>query len=97
MSCTTPEDVMEVFRLYHSTSWSEEDNASTDPVFKTKHGTQRYKKIRRRLKFLMADASQHEQYPVDYGDDNFSSEDEAIRVEVPPVPKLDRWSQEISC
>ena len=87
-SCTTPEDVMEVFRLYHSTSWSDEDNASIDPVIKTTHGTQRYNKIRRRLKFLLEYASQHEEYPVDYGDDNFSSEDEAIRVEVPPVSKV---------
>ena len=42
VSCTTPEDVMDVFRLYHLTSWSGEDNASTDPVIRTKHGAQRY-------------------------------------------------------
>ena len=36
--CTTPEDVMEAFRLYHST----EDKTSTDPVLKTKRGAERY-------------------------------------------------------
>ena len=32
-------------------------------------------------------ASQYEHYPVDYREDNFSSEDEAIRVEAPPILK----------
>ena len=86
--CTTPEDVMEVFHLYHLTSWSDEDNASRDPVLRTKRGTQRYQKIRRRYKILMDHAARSEEDPNDYGEDNFSSVDEAIRVESPPDLKF---------
>ena len=57
-------------------------------MIKTKRGTKRYRKIRRRYKILMDHAARHENYPDDYGEDNFSSDDEAIRVEVPPKPKF---------
>ena len=85
--CTTPEDVMEVFRLYHSTTWSDEDKSSTDPVLNTKRGAERYKRIRNRLKFCMECSIKHGEYPDSYGDDDFSSEDEPLRVETPPTPK----------
>ena len=54
--CTTHEDVIVTFRLYHSFCWSDRDDAPTDPVIKTDY------------------TAQHKQYPIDYGEDNFSSD-----------------------
>ena len=52
-------EVIDVFRLYHDMCWTEEDDSTTDPVFWTAHGNERYKKIRRRLKFLDKFQSKH--------------------------------------
>ena len=89
--CTNPEDVMEVFRLYHSTTWSDVDNASTDPVLRTKRGARRYKTLRNRIKFLMEYAIQHGPYgdhPTDYGEDQLSSKDEPLMLGTPPIPSF---------
>ena len=87
-SCTTHGEVIDVFRLYHEMCWTEEDDSTTDPVFWTAHGNERYKKIRRRLKFLDKFQSKHKYYPMDYGEDNFSSEDEPMKVDEPPLCKF---------
>ena len=84
-SCATHEGVIDIFRLYHEKCWSDEDDSTTDPVFWTAHGNDRYKKIRRRLKFLDRYVSKYKYYPVDYEEDNFFSEDEPVKVdELPP-------------
>ena len=85
--CTTHEDVVGIFRLYHSFCWSDKDDAPTDPVVQTNYGAQKYKKIMRRLEFLEDYTAQHKQYPIDYGEDNFSSDDEEFKLEEPPTPK----------
>ena len=88
IACTTHEEVIDVFRLYHKQCWSETEDGTTDPVFWTAHGNERYKKIRRRLRFLDKYVAKHKFYPTDYGEDHFSSEDEQINVNVPPPEKF---------
>ena len=88
MSCTTHGEVIDVFRLYHEKCWSEVEDGTTDPVFWTAHGNERYKKIRRRLKFLDRYMSKYKQYPMDYDEDNFSSEDEPMKIDTPPPEKF---------
>ena len=80
--------MIEVFRLYHSTTWSDVDNASTDPVLQTKRGARRYKTLRNRIKFLMEYAIKHGDYPTDYGEDQLSSEDEPLKLDTPPIPSF---------
>ena len=87
MACTTHGEVIDVFRLYHEQCWSEEQDGTLDPVFWTAHGNERYKKIRRRLKFLDSYVSKYKDYPLDYGEDNFSSDDEPMNVDDPPRQK----------
>ena len=88
IACTTHEEVINVFRLYHEQCWSEVEDGTTDPAFWTAHGNERYKKIRRRLKFLDRYVSKYKYYPMDYGEDNFSSADEPINVNQPPPEKF---------
>ena len=76
------------FRFYHEQCWSEVEDGTTVPVFWTAHGNERYKKIRRRLKFLDRYVSKYKYYPMDSGEDNFSSEDEPINVNRPPPEKF---------
>ena len=78
---------METFRLFHSFCWSDKDNCPTNPVIKTKRGDKKYRKIWERLTFIEDYTAQHGQYPIDYGEDNFSSEEEVINVENPPLPR----------
>ena len=80
-ACTTSEEMMEVFRLYHQQCWSEEDKEATDPIMGTARGKARYKKIRRRLKYMDKYAAQHMHYPTEFEErDTFSSEDEPLIV-----------------
>ena len=85
-ACTTPEEVMEVFRLYHQQCWSEKDKGVIDPIIWTDHWKARYKKIRRRLKYLDKFVAQYKHYPAEFEEeDDFSSEDEPPRVTEGPV------------
>ena len=51
-SCTTNEEVMDVFRLHHEQCWSEESEGVTDPIIWTARWKARYKKIRKRFEVL---------------------------------------------
>ena len=85
-ACTTSEEVIEVFRLYHQQCWSEKDKGATDPLMYTERGVARYKKIRRRLKYMDIYAAQHMHYPTEFEeDDTFSSEDEPLVLTTNPV------------
>ena len=62
-SCTTHEEVIEVFRLYHQQCWSEESQGVTDPIIWTERWKARYKKIRKRLKYLDKFVTKHNAFP----------------------------------
>ena len=84
-ACTTPEEIMEVFALYHQQCWSEEHKGTTDLLMQTERGTDRYKKIRRRLKHVEVYMTQHNQYTTEFDeDDGFASEDEPIVLSSKP-------------
>ena len=85
-ACSTSEEVIEVFRLYHQQCWSEEHKSTTDLLMQTKRGSSRYKKIRRRLKYMDVYVAQHMHYPTEFEeDDGFSSEDEPLVLSAEPV------------
>ena len=85
-ACNTSNEVMEVFALYHQQCWSEEHKNTTDLLMQTERGSTRYKKIRRRLKYMDVYAAQHRHYPTEFEeDDAFSSEDEPLLVSAQPV------------
>ena len=87
VECTTHEDVMTVFSLFHSFCWSERDNCPTDPVIKTKRGQKRYARILRRVQFIEEYTAQFQQYPIDYGEDNFTSAEEEIYLNQKTLPR----------
>ena len=77
---------MEVFCLYHQQCWSEEHKNTTDPFVQTERGSTRYKKIRRRLRYIDVYVAQHKQCPTEFDeDDGFSSEDEPLVLPSEPV------------
>ena len=77
---------MEVFRLYHQHCWSEQDKEATDPIMGTVRGKARYKKIRRRLRYMDNYVAQHMHYPTEFEErDNFSSDHEPLIVPTEPV------------
>ena len=87
-SCTTNAEVIEVFRLYHEQCWSEESEGVTDPIIWTAHWKARYKKIRKRLKYLDQFVAKHNSFPAAFEEElEFSSEDEPVKVTEPPLPK----------
>ena len=65
VDCDDHEDVIGIFRLYHSFCWSDKDNCPTDPVIKTKRGNHKYRKILKRLEFIEDYTTQHGQYSID--------------------------------
>ena len=87
MTCTSRDDVMTVFRFFHVFCWSERENCSTDPVIETKRGERRHQRIMRRIKSAEQYIAAHQQYPTDYGEDNFTSEEEEITLEKPTIPR----------
>ena len=85
-ACTTSEEVIEVFCLYHQQCWSDEHKSTTDLFMQTERGTKRYKKIRSRLKYMDMYAAQHMCYPTQFEEeDAFSSEDEPLVLTTDPV------------
>ena len=85
-ACNTSEEVIEVFRLYHQQCWSDEHKKTTDLLMQTERGVTRYKKIRRRLKYMDVYVAQHNHYPTEFEEeDGFSSEDEPIVLSAKPV------------
>ena len=88
-ACTTSDEVMDVFALYHQQCWSEEHKSTTDLLMQTERGATRYGKIRRRLKHIEVYMAHHMHYPTEFEeDDGFSSEDEPIVLSAEPfVPK----------
>ena len=86
--CTTHEEVIDVFRLYHQQCWSEESQGVTDPIIWTERWKARYKKIRKRLKYLDKFVTTHNTFPTVFEEGlEFSSEDEPVSVVQPPLPK----------
>ena len=84
-ACDTSDEIMDVFALYHQQCWSEEHKGTTDLLMQTERGTNRYKKIRRRLKHVEVYMEQHKRYPTEFDeDDGFSSEDEPIVLSAEP-------------
>ena len=87
-SCTTNEEVVDVFRLYHEQCWSEESEGVTDPIIWTTRWKARYKKIRKRLKFLDRFVAEHNSFPATFEKElEFSSEDEPVKITEPTLPK----------
>ena len=85
-ACNTSSEVIEVFALYHQQCWSEEHKNTTDLLMQTERGSTRYKKIRRRLKYMDVYAAQHKHYPTEFEeDDAFPSEDEPLVLSAEPV------------
>ena len=58
-ACTTSDEVIQALRLYHQQCWSDEHKNTTDLLMQTDRATTRYKKIRRRLKYMDVYAAQH--------------------------------------
>ena len=56
-------------------------------MIKTKHGERRYHRILRRIQLIEEYSAQHQQYPTDYGEDNFTSEEEEIHREKQTLPR----------
>ena len=84
---TNHDDIIEAFRLFHSVCWSDKDKCPTDPVIKTERGKKKYGRILRRLKSIEEYTAQHKQYPVNYGEDNISSDEDIINESTPPLPR----------
>ena len=85
-ACTTSDEIIEVFRLYHQQCWSEEHKNTTDLLMQTEQGVTRYRKIRRRLKYMDVYAAQQQHYPTEFEeDDAFTSEDEPLILTAEPV------------
>ena len=78
---------MTVFRLFHTHGWSEASKSPTDPVIKTDGARCRYERILRRMEFIEDYAEQHKEYPTNYGEDNFTSDEEPLHVEMGTIPK----------
>ena len=77
-----------MFRLYHEQCWSEESEGVTDPIIWTARWKARYKKIRKRLKYIDKFVAEHNSFPAIFEEElEFSSEDEPAKVTEPPLPK----------
>ena len=85
--CKTHEEVIGVYRLFHQFSWSERERRPTDPIIDTERGRRRYERILRRIKFTEEYTARYQHCPVDYGRDNFTSDEEEVNVEKPPALK----------
>ena len=56
-------------------------------MIKTKRGERRYQRILRRIKFIEEYTAEHQQYPTDYGEDNFTSGEEEVNLERQTLPR----------
>ena len=49
-------------------------------MIKTDRGKRRYQRVLRRIEFIEDYAEQHKEHPTDYGEDNFTSDEEPLHV-----------------
>ena len=88
-ACETHDEVIDIFRLFHTYCWSERDRTAIDRVYpqlmSTRKDQHRATCMERRIRVAEQHCSKHEgTFPEDYGEDNSTSEEAEPAPEQPP-------------